>query len=85
MRFLVWEGYEVRDPEPTTYEIEPTFMVANEDPINKKGTYDISVGIENIFPDSPSRGSDAATGRQSNPELGPTARGTPQRASHQYR
>ena len=50
MRFLVWEGYEVRDPEPTTYEIEPTFMVANEDPINKKGTYDISVGIENIFP-----------------------------------
>ena len=50
VRFLVWEGYEVRDPEPTTYEIEPTFMVANEDPINKKGTYDISVGIENIFP-----------------------------------
>ena len=50
VRFLVWEGYEVRDPEPTTYEIEATYMVANEDPINKKGTYDISVGIENIFP-----------------------------------
>lgn len=50
VRFLVWEGYEIRDPEPTSYEIEATFMVANEDPINKKGTYDISVGIENIFP-----------------------------------
>ena len=50
VRFLIWEGYEIRDPEPTTYEIEATYMVANEDPINKKGTYDISVGIENIFP-----------------------------------
>jgi spermidine/putrescine-binding protein len=50
IRFLVWEGYEVRDPVPEDYVIEATFMVANEDPINKKGTYDISVGIENIFP-----------------------------------
>ena len=50
VRFLVWEGYEVRDPVPEDYVIEATFMAANEDPINKRGTYDISVGIENIFP-----------------------------------
>lgn len=50
VRTLMWEGYELREPEPATYELAPTFMVANEDPINKQGSYDISVGIEGIYP-----------------------------------
>ena len=49
IRTLMWEGYENIVPAPVGYELSPTFMVANEDPINKKGTYDISVGILGIY------------------------------------
>ncbi len=50
IRTLMWEGYEKIHPEPEGYKIVPTFMAANEDPINKRGTYDISVGILGIYP-----------------------------------
>ncbi|MEQ8967537.1 MAG: hypothetical protein RID91_17120 [Azospirillaceae bacterium] len=49
VRTLMWEGYEMRVPPAEGYEVQPTFMVANEDPINKRGTYDVSVGILGIF------------------------------------
>ena len=49
IRTLMWEGYENIVPAPVGYELAPTFMVANEDPINKRGTYDVSVGILGIY------------------------------------
>lgn len=49
VRTLTWEGYELRDPKPS-YTIQQTNMSANEDPINKRGSYDVSVGIEGIYP-----------------------------------
>lgn len=49
IRTLMWEGYENIVPAPEGYDLAATFMVANEDPINKKGTYDVSVGILGIY------------------------------------
>jgi len=53
IRTLMWEGYEMPDafsPLGTDITVEAAFMAANEDVINKKGTYDIGCGIEGIYP-----------------------------------
>jgi spermidine/putrescine transport system substrate-binding protein len=53
VRTLMWEGYEMPDafsPLGSGIAVEAAFMAANEDVINKKGTYDIGCGIQGIYP-----------------------------------
>jgi len=53
IRTLMWEGYE----SPAAFKaisdrinVDAAFMAANEDEINKAGTYDIGCGINGIYP-----------------------------------
>lgn len=55
VRTLLWDGYA--DPkayEPLTasgdIRLESTVMNSDEDPITKRGTYDVSVGVDGAYP-----------------------------------
>ncbi|MEO8423734.1 MAG: ABC transporter substrate-binding protein [Actinomycetota bacterium] len=53
IRTLMWEGYEdpaAFKPIADRIKIDAAFMAANEDEINKAGTYEIGCGINGIYP-----------------------------------